>query len=77
MLTRPEAEDALRMVGADGVVTGVTFTSAEGVPGLPAVRARRRMAYVCPLFSPEILIGPIVVAGDAGVHVAPPSVEYA
>ena len=44
MLTRPEAEDALRMVGADGVVTGVTFTSAEGVPGLPDVRARRRMA---------------------------------
>jgi hypothetical protein len=63
-------------VGADGAPSGVTSTEFDIAPSANVLTARIEMEYVCPFFSPLIVMGLVPEGDDGAIQVVPPSIEY-
>ena len=67
MLADEFAEVAVKLVGALGVVIGVTVMVFETRPSNAPETASNLIEYVVPLVRPEIVIGLVVAAGESAV----------
>ena len=76
MLVLPLPAVAARLVGASGVVTGVTLTAVEAALLPMMLMARSVTWYGVPLVRPVITSGDVAAAGLRVVHDPPLSVEY-
>ena len=77
MDTEPEPlYDAIRLVGASGMVCGVAVIVLDGAPSPFTLTASSLMLYDCPFVKPEITTGLDVTSGLHAVYDEPLSIEY-
>ena len=68
---------AIKLVGAEGFVYGVTDPDAVDTSDSPAaLTAFNNTVYVVPLVKPVIINGLLVCTGLNVINVAPSSIEY-